>query len=218
MPKSADGASQRTFAVTGWDSNANPSEPNVNLPGAIENLTINIVGNEVHVTWDAPTSGGAVTNYGIHQNPTILQSASETSLAFAKAVSPAAYAVTVHAMSAEGAGEATTVRLAHASYLKSDGTVVDPIMAVSGSVLNYGGHNLGPSANLTGADLTGADLTGADLTGANLTNAELTNANLADADLTNADLTNATLTGVRSGGMTGTPSALPSGWMILTAI
>lgn len=131
-PDTPDQVSPRTFEILGLGGNSNPSEPNVSLPGAVETLTINIVGNEVHVTWDAPTSGGAVTNYGIHQNPTILQSASETSLAFAKAVSPAAYAVTVHAISAEGAGEATTVRLAHASYLKSDGTVVDPIMTVSG--------------------------------------------------------------------------------------
>jgi uncharacterized protein YjbI with pentapeptide repeats len=63
---------------------------------------------------------------------------------------------------------------------------------------------VGPGVDLTGVDLTGVDLTGVDLTNANLFSAILTN-----ADLTNADLTNANLTGVTSGGIIGTPSALP---------
>lgn len=50
-----------------------------------------------------------------------------------------------------------------------------------------GGYLIGPGANLQGANLSGVDLAGADLSGANLN-------------------------GVRSGGIVGTPSALPSGW------
>jgi uncharacterized protein YjbI with pentapeptide repeats len=81
---------------------------------------------------------------------------------------------------------------------------------------------LGPTANLSGANLAGANLTGANLTGANLTganlaNAILTNATLVNATLTNADVTNATfltdddnkLAGIVSGGLVGTPKALP---------
>ena len=69
-------------------------------------------------------------------------------------------------------------------------------------------------ANLTGADLTGADLTGANLTGADLTGANLTGADLTGIDLTGANLTGATLTGVISGSITGTPSALDSGFVL----
>lgn len=50
-----------------------------------------------------------------------------------------------------------------------------------------GGYLIGPGANLQGANLSGVDLTGADLTGANLI-------------------------GVRSGGLLGTPVALPSNY------
>lgn len=49
----------------------------------------------------------------------------------------------------------------------------------------------------------------------NMTAADLTGANLEDANLTNADLTYADLTGVISGGITGTPFALPTGWTLV---
>lgn len=101
------------------------------------------------------------------------------------------------------------------------------------------------NADLFGSTLTGADLVGANLTGANLEEAEsndadltgadlsdafmfdttltdstLTDANLTDATLTGttltgANLTGATLTGVFSVEINGTPSALPSGWILL---
>jgi len=97
-------------------------------------------------------------------------------------------------------------------------------------------------ANLTDATLTNTILTAATLTGvssggidgtpsdlptnwqltegyligpeANLTNANLIYANLTDANLTNTILTGAILTGVRSGGITGNPSALPTNWQL----
>ena len=74
------------------------------------------------------------------------------------------------------------------------------------------GYQIGPNVDLMEADLTGADLTGADLTGANLSDANLSNANLSNANLTAADLRGANLTGVKSGGITGTPFTLPTGW------
>lgn len=68
-----------------------------------------------------------------------------------------------------------------------------------------GGYLVGPGAQLTGADLSGLDLTNVDLTGADLTG----------ANLQGTDLTGATLTGVVSGNITGTPVALPVGWVLV---
>ena len=77
-----------------------------------------------------------------------------------------------------------------ASYQKTDGTIVDPIMNwYSDSPHSYSGANLEPEADLTDADLT-------------------------NAPLTEANLTSAILTGVRSGGITGNPSALPTNWQL----
>ena len=94
---------------------------------------------------------------------------------------------------------------------------------------NLTGANMA-RVNLDGADLTGADLTGVvsgGITGTPLAlptgwalsagyligpGADLRGANLTGVDLTGVDLTGAILNGVRSGGMTGTPIALPSPW------
>ncbi len=86
--------------------------------------------------------------------------------------------------------------------------------------------------NLTGANLAAANFTNLDFTGANLTGATIssifdetsgaydgggnnfTNAVLTNADLDAVDMSTDTLTGVISGGITGTPSALPTGWLL----
>jgi Pentapeptide repeats (8 copies) len=83
----------------------------------------------------------------------------------------------------------------------------------------------GPGVQWAGCDLTGADLAGANLTGAtlkgldlgsaDLTDANLTNAQLMEAILSDATLTGATLTGVSSGYISGTPSSLPSDWIMV---
>ncbi len=98
-------------------------------------------------------------------------------------------------------------------------------------------------ANLFNATLTGATLTGATFTKASLNDvssgdligtpsalpahwtivggyllgpgADLTDAVLIKADLNGVDLKGAILTGVISGGITGTPLALPSGWSLV---
>ena len=72
------------------------------------------------------------------------------------------------------------------------------------------GYLVGPGANLTNAVLTSANLTNADMA-----NANLTNANLNGANVTGATLSNAALTGVQSGGVTGTPAALPTNWQLV---
>ena len=56
-----------------------------------------------------------------------------------------------------------------ASYQKTDGTIVDPILDPSGGLHSYNGNNLEPGANLADADLYGATLTYANLYGADLT-------------------------------------------------
>ena len=98
IPKSTDGVTQKAFEILGWDDGSETSEPEgVNVPGTVENLEIELVGDEVRVTWDAPTSGAAVTQYRIHQNPTTVVPSTQTSHTFAKVASPASYAVTVQA-------------------------------------------------------------------------------------------------------------------------
>ena len=187
IPKSTDGVTQRAFGIIGWDDGSETTAPEgVNVPGAVQNLEIDIVGDEVRVTWDAPTTGAAVTNYALDQQldlVTVVPS-TQTSHTFAKAASPASYSVTVHANSSEGTGEATTVTVSTGSYVWVDGIVIDPIRDTSGNVLNYDGPNLKPgdeSGNMT--NLENVVLRNADLTNADLTNAD------PNADLTNADLT-----------------------------
>ena len=239
IPRSTDGVTQKAFEIIGWDDGSETTEPEgVNVPGTVENLEIDIVGDEVRVTWDAPASGAAVTNYALDQQldlVTVVPS-TQTSHTFAKTASQASYAVTVHANSSEGAGEATTVMLSTGSYVGLDGTVIDPIRDTSGNVLNYDGPNLKPgnefgnmtnlknvvlrNADLTNADLINADLTGADLTGANMTAAILNGAVLTDAILTGVNLDVAAfgvpviLSGVRSGGITGQVDQLPPRWRL----
>ena len=211
LPKSTDGVTQKAFEIIGWDDGSETTEPEgVNVPGAVENLEIDIVGDEVQVTWDAPTTGATVTHYRIHQNPTTIVPSTQRSHTFTKAASPASYSVTVTANSAESAGEATTVTVSTGSYQKIDGTVVDPILDTSGKVLDYDGPNLQPSVKTFIANLTDADLTDADLTGVDLTNANLNGANLNGADLTGASLYN-----VQSGSITGSPSSLPTSWKLI---
>ena len=60
-----------------------------------------------------------------------------------------------------------------ASYEKTDGTIVDPILHIYSSTHDYSGNILEPEANLTAANLDYADLTNAYLTNVTLEYAEL---------------------------------------------
>ncbi len=94
-----------------------------------------------------------------------------------------------------------------ASYQKTDGTIVDPILDTFGNTHSYRtGNDLESyaiprdSANLYGADLSYAHLDNANLFRAglwyaNLSNANLTGANLSGANLEHADLADAKLLG-----------------------
>ena len=84
------------------------------------------------------------------------------------------------------------------SYLQIGGTVVDPILTMTGAVHPYSGTNLQPGANLSYANLFGANLYYANLSNANLDIANLSgawmsNANLFDASLGSANLSYAYL-------------------------
>lgn len=85
-----------------------------------------------------------------------------------------------------------------------------------------GGADLGNAnfsgANLSLADLSGAFAVGANFSGANLNGANLFFANLGNVNLDLADLTDTTLNGVTSGGITGTPVALPAGWQLVGGV
>jgi uncharacterized protein YjbI with pentapeptide repeats len=83
------------------------------------------------------------------------------------------------------------------------------------------GYFVLPMAKLVGADLRNLDLTGAQMTAVNLWNARLDGSNLTSALMDNVNLdgtalVGATLTGVRSGGITGTPASLPTGWRLVS--
>ena len=81
-----------------------------------------------------------------------------------------------------------------ASYLKTDSTVVDPILDTDGIVHPYDGPDLQPDAILFDASLSRADLTEAALRRANLSGASLNQARLVRADLVSTRLTAADLT------------------------
>jgi len=67
----------------------------------------------------------------------------------------------------------TSARTEAASYQKTDGTIVDPIMDTNDSPHSYSGVNLESRADLTSADLSGAGLNDAELSDANPTGADL---------------------------------------------
>lgn len=81
-------------------------------------------------------------------------------------------------------------------------------------------------ADLQNADLSGATLTNADaqyaglektdLSSANLTGANLSASKILDSDIASSDLAGASLSGVYSYGITGTPSALPANWQLVS--
>ena len=68
-------------------------------------------------------------------------------------------------------------------YQTTDGSIVNPILDTSGSVLPYSGPNLAPSEVLTGENLASADLLDADLEGANMASINLSSAKMWRSDL-----------------------------------
>ena len=80
------------------------------------------------------------------------------------------------------------------------------------------GYLVGPYSNLVNANLSGANLSSGNLQGVNATGANLAGANLGSVYLMAALLGGANLNGVESGGITGTPYALPTGWGLVQGV
>ncbi|HEB90319.1 MAG TPA: pentapeptide repeat-containing protein [Deltaproteobacteria bacterium] len=87
-----------------------------------------------------------------------------------------------------------------ASYQKTDGTIVDPILDLDGNPYFFTGADLAPGVSLPGAVLNGAALQEADLRNANLNGADFHAADLRDADLSNANLAGVDFSGANLSG------------------
>jgi uncharacterized protein YjbI with pentapeptide repeats len=81
-----------------------------------------------------------------------------------------------------------------------------------------GGYLVGPGANLARANLQKANLSKTDLQGANAIGANLKSSTLTGANLASAQLSGAALAGVVSGGITGKPRSLPTGWELVKGV
>ena len=92
-------------------------------------------------------------------------------------------------------------------WISSGGIVGNPTLPASWQLRS--GYLVGPTANLTSANLENKNLTGV-----NLSSAILIDANLFNTNLTNTNLASAILNEVVSGGITGTPAALPPHWQL----
>ena len=100
-----------------------------------------------------------------------------------------------------------TFALVRAIGLTGGGSGNEPTLPTDWKLVS--GFLLGPTVDLHIADLTGVDLTNVNLTGSILTDAILT-----DTNVNGLDLTGCSLTGLISGGVTGTPAALPTDWQL----
>jgi uncharacterized protein YjbI with pentapeptide repeats len=126
----------------------------------------------------------------------------------------------------------TNLSGAYLTHIDCGGGIVGTPAALPANWVVINGYLMGPTAALfvNGTSLSGADLSGLDLSGANISDADLNGVNLSDTNLTDAyllqdtladvivtgaDMSSTGLAGVSSGGITGTPSALPSGWSLL---
>ncbi len=83
-----------------------------------------------------------------------------------------------------------------ASYERTDGSIVNPILDTSGSILSYSGPNLTPGVVLSGENLASADLLDADLQGSDMSNINLSSAKMWRSDLRGTNLTSSDLSGV----------------------
>lgn len=78
----------------------------------------------------------------------------------------------------------------------------------------YAGYLVGRGTITTGANLTSLDASGYNLSIATMTNTNFTNAVLTNANLASTALSGSTFTGIISGGVSGTPASLPTGYAI----
>ena len=83
-----------------------------------------------------------------------------------------------------------------AYYVKTDGTIVDPIQKTFGGSHSYSGNNLTSGADLSNAAIEFADLSDADLFGVTFNSAQLPYVNLSNANLSYASIIQSDMRGV----------------------
>jgi hypothetical protein len=187
----------------------------VTVPGVPTKVKAVGVNTAVDVLWKAPLSTGGSPITGYVATAKIGKSFKTTCTTTARSCSIAGlangttYSIQVYATNVKGKGS-TSAALKIQPSTTQNCLFFGPYANLQSC--NLAGASIPVPANLSNANLTNAVLTGVNLTGANLMGANLTNANLNGAGLTGATLTNAVLTGVQSGGVTGTPAALPTNW------
>jgi uncharacterized protein YjbI with pentapeptide repeats len=197
----------------------------VTVPGAPTGVKAVGVDDAIGVSWTAPASDGgiAVTGYTVTATPGTATCATTgaTTCSVLGLANGTAYSITVQATNSMGAGKssrrtrATPSTTQNCSYF-GPGANLQGCNLANANLANADlfDANL-TSATLTDANLAYADLSGADLTSTELTGADLYGANLTNSNLSGADLSGTTLAGLFSGGIIGTPSALPSGWILM---
>ncbi len=194
---------------------AAPAGAAVTVPGVPTKVKAVGVNTAIDVSWKAPLSTGGSPITGYVATAKIGKSFKTTCTTTAKSCSIAGlangttYSIQVYATNVKGKGS-TSAALKIQPSTTQNCSFFGPYANLQSC--NLAGASVPAPANLSNANLTDANLTGVGLTGANLTGANLTNANLNGVGLTGATLTNAVLTGVQSGGVTGTPAALPTNW------
>ena len=174
--------------------------PRLKKPGAPTALTAVPIHQGAELSWMAPTSDGGspITGYIASVGTQTCQSAGATQCSVAGLQDGHKYYARVRAINAVGPGKTSTRVLV--------------IPSINCTIFQ-------PDSYLQGCDFANADLSGANLTGSNLSNANLTGANLSDATLTDANLTGTQLSGanlvlVTSGGIIGTPSSIPTHYLL----
>ena len=174
----------------------------------------------IGVSWTAPASDGGsdITGYVVTANPGH-DSCTTTGVTYCTVTGLTdgrRYVISASAINAKGNGKASKKIKVKPSKMQN--------CSYFGIDTNLQSCNL-PAIDLSGFDLAGADLDSTDLGDSNLSNtnleaADMQNANLAGAafegsNLSGSNLASADLASVTSGGITGTPTSLPSQWTLL---
>ena len=194
--------------------------PGQKKPGRPTSLVVTPVHTAIVASWAAPkTNGGStITGYEASVTPGRETCVVTGTTCLATGLKNGKkYRLKVRAINGVGAGApAELSRIVPTTT--PDCAYVGPYANLEGCNLSYINES---GVNLTEADLNDlTDLQGTYLGEANLTNASFDGANVQDVNFYGADIqgvefsTSDDFTGIKSGGVTGTPAALPTGWNV----